>query len=138
LIEMYRRVAVLMLVSVVVIVLVACGGGESSSSESSAESTLPDAIESPQDGGVTVVATDLRLSAAMFRAAAGPVEFTYRNDGQVEHTLVIEGVNGFRLDVPKHGDVDKASVDLSPGSYTIFCDVPGHRGAGMHATLTVA
>jgi uncharacterized cupredoxin-like copper-binding protein len=51
---------------------------------------------------------------------------------------VIEGVDGFKLDVPTNGDVDEGSVDLQSGEYTIYCDVPGHRNAGMEATLEVA
>jgi uncharacterized cupredoxin-like copper-binding protein len=53
------------------------------------------------------------------------------------HTLAIEGVKGFKLEVPRPGDIDTGSVRLEPGSYTLFCDVPGHRQAGMEAPLTV-
>lgn len=137
---MWRRTMVLALVMIVALALVACGDSDSddAATASSAPGTGPEMSASPEDEGITVVATDLRFSGATFRATAGPVEVTYRNDGQVEHTLVIEEVDGFKLDVPKHGDVDKATVDLEPGSYTIFCDVPGHRDAGMQATLAVA
>ena len=137
---MWRR-TMLALVMIVALALVACGDSDSddAASGSSPVSTAPKTTtESPQDEGITVIATDFRLSAATFRAGPGPVEVTYRNDGQVMHTLVIEGVAGFKLDVPKRGDVDTATVDLEPGNYTIFCDIPGHRDAGMQAKLAVA
>ena len=90
------------------------------------------------DSSVTVVAADIKLTDSTYHASAGPVAITYRNDGSIEHTLVIEGVDGFRLDVPKHGDTEQATTNLQSGEYTIYCDIPGHREAGMHATLTVA
>ena len=104
-------------------------------------STEPAATESgpgESSNAVTVVAEDGSLSASTYSAEPGTVDVTYRNDGNLEHTLVIEGVDGFRLDVPAPGDVDEGSVELQPGNYVIFCDVIGHREAGMEATLEVA
>ncbi len=91
----------------------------------------------PIDADVTVVAKDISFPQKQFTADAGPVDIAYRDDGHIPHTLKIEGVDDFELRVNSHGDVDEATVDLSPGEYTIYCDIPGHRAAGMEGTLTV-
>jgi plastocyanin len=111
--------------------LVACGSDDSPISSPSAERPPG------ESSAVTVIAKDISLSPTSLRAGAGDVHFTYRNDGRLEHTLVIEGVDGFRLDVAGKGATDDGTVMLAPGSYTMYCDVPGHRQAGMQATLTV-
>jgi uncharacterized cupredoxin-like copper-binding protein len=94
--------------------------------------------QSPTGGdAVEVVAEDIRFSETSFRAKAGAVAISYRNEGRIEHTLVIEDVDGFMLDVRAHGDSDHGSLELEAGQYTIYCDIPGHRQAGMEATLEV-
>jgi plastocyanin len=53
------------------------------------------------------------------------------------HTLVFGGkVPGFMLETSS-GKSDQLKVDLKPGNYTFYCDIPGHREAGMEGTLTV-
>jgi plastocyanin len=51
---------------------------------------------------------------------------------------VIEDVAGFKLDVPRKGAADEGTKALKAGSYVVYCDIPGHREAGMEATLRVA
>jgi plastocyanin len=53
------------------------------------------------------------------------------------HTLLIEGVDGYELRVEGSDDTDAKKVDLEPGEYAYFCDIPGHRSQGMEGTLTV-
>ena len=38
------------------------------------------------------------------------------------------------LDPGKSGEL---TVDMKPGTYILFCNVPGHLGAGMWTTITV-
>ena len=45
---------------------------------------------------------------------------------------------------PRRGSSDVAvslgrggSVELEPGNYVVYCDVPGHRAAGMEGTIVV-
>jgi plastocyanin len=54
------------------------------------------------------------------------------------HTLVFAGgkVPGFKLEAAS-GNSEQLKVNLKPGKYTFFCDIPGHRAAGMEGTITV-
>jgi plastocyanin len=53
------------------------------------------------------------------------------------HTLVFDDdkVPGFKLEASS-GKSDELKVNLKPGKYTIYCDIPGHREGGMEGTIT--
>lgn len=85
---------------------------------------------------LTVGAEDsLEFDSDSFQTEAGCIDVTYRNDGEIAHTLLIRDVDGFKLSV---GDTDEGTVQLEPGTYELFCDIPGHDSAGMVAELTVS
>jgi plastocyanin len=87
-------------------------------------------------GPVTVVAQDsLRFDRDDYAASAGEVTIDYENGGNLTHTLLIDGVDDFKLSVAANGDTDEGTAELAPGDYRIYCDVPGHES--MEATLTV-
>lgn len=90
-----------------------------------------------QFGDVEVVAKDIRFAQTIYSATPGTIRIRYVNDGSIIHTLVIEQVKGFRLKVRSHGDTDEAAIHLTDGRYVIFCDMAGHRAAGMQARLEV-
>lgn len=54
------------------------------------------------------------------------------------HTLVFDDgkVPGFQLEAAS-GDQDSKKIELKPGKYVFYCDIPGHRAQGMEGTLTV-
>jgi len=89
------------------------------------------------DGTVVVVAEDVGFGADAYEAEAGTVSFEYVNEGAIPHTLVVEGVDDFKLSVGSRGDADEGDVELEAGSYQLICDVPGHEQAGMVAVLEV-
>jgi uncharacterized cupredoxin-like copper-binding protein len=71
-------------------------------------------------------------------AIAGEVTVTLDNVGIVEHDFLIEEMGD--LDVVGMVDPGQSAtgtVELEPGTYTVYCSVPGHRNAGMQATLEV-
>lgn len=103
--------------------LAACGGTDDGASGCAPGSKL------------TVLAEDaLTFGADAYEVSSGCVEVTYENGGSIAHTLLIKNVKGFKLAV---GRSDTGTVQLEPGSYTLFCDVAGHESAGMVAGLTV-
>ncbi len=92
----------------------------------------------PAVGSVAVQAeASLHFDATNFDAPAGIVQLNY--SGPTGHTLAIQDpkFDGFLLTTDAAGP-KSGKVELAPGTYTIYCTVPGHEAAGMHATLTVA
>lgn len=130
---MISRRFVVALTAVLTVAVGACG-----SDDDTAGNATPGADEGAAGSELTVVAEDISFPTGTYTADAGSIDVTYENEGSIEHTLVVEDVEGFKLTVTSNGDVDEGTVDLEPGSYTIFCDVPGHREAGMEATLEVS
>lgn len=75
-------------------------------------------------------------------ATAGAVTITMTNNSGVEHNLAVQSgagtsgpVLGATKIIPKGSAT--ASFNLKPGTYTFFCQVPGHRQAGMEGALVV-
>jgi plastocyanin len=72
-------------------------------------------------------------------AEAGKVTINFTNSAPVPHNVDIEdqsGENVAETEVITESS-ESTTADLKPGTYTFYCDVPGHRQAGMEGTLTV-
>jgi plastocyanin len=113
-----------------ILALAACGGGDSSGSD---ESVPADAL--------VVEALDIKFDQEAYTAPAGPTDIAYVSEAQQVHTLVV-----FDDDNQKVGETMKVNpgqtqveaFDLPAGTYTLVCDIPGHKDAGMVATLTTS
>jgi uncharacterized cupredoxin-like copper-binding protein len=78
-------------------------------------------------------------------ATTGTVTITMKNMSGVPHNVAIEpGEDGATAKASTIGASQTVTdgsasitVTLKPGTYTFFCQVPGHRTAGMWGTLTV-
>lgn len=122
-----RAPRLLLVACLVALTVAACGGDDDDSSGAPSASA---------DATLTVIAEDIDFDQDEYEVEAGAVEIVYENAGNIAHTLVIDGVP-IELIVRSNGDVDRGVVDLEPGEYELFCDVPGHVPAGMIATLSV-
>jgi len=79
----------------------------------------------------------LTFDKKQYTAPAGIVQVNYV-DGGGTHTLVFDdpSLSYFELAVPGGPKTGKAEL-VAGKTYTIYCTIPGHRAAGMQATVTV-
>lgn len=111
-------------VAAVAVVLAACGGDGGGGSEG-------DDDGGATSGTSTVTLQDNAFSPSNPTISAGEVELV--NEGEAPHTFTVEGED---VDVEvEAGQSTTATVDLEPGTYTLFCEF--HREQGMEGTLTV-
>jgi cytochrome c oxidase subunit 2 len=129
-----KRLTVIGALVITAAVLAACGGGDDG--DGGGDGLSAGSGDGGGGGPVTVVAQDsLSFDRDDYTASAGEVTIDYENGGNLTHTLLIDGVDDFKLSVSANGDTDEGTAELEPGDYRIYCDVPGHES--MEATLTV-
>jgi uncharacterized cupredoxin-like copper-binding protein len=111
-------------------VVVACGGGGGGGSSYKQP-------KGPAQTTLDIKGGNLFFDPKNPDAPAGIDAIKLESEGGT-HTLVFDNgkVPGFKLEAST-GKSDELKVDLKPGKYTFFCDIPGHREGGMEGTLTV-
>jgi plastocyanin len=112
-----------------VAILAGCGGGGSAATQPA--------------GSIKVTMTEFKFDPSTIKASAGKVVFYLVNAGNAtSHNMIIRDSKGSRVagsDLISSGDTSVFTVDsIAAGTYTYFCDQPGHEGSGMKGTLTIA
>ena len=108
------------------LMLAACSSGDDGGSGDTGGDTA-----SGGDVATTVTMVDNAYEPSDPLVTAGDLELV--NAGEATHTFTIEDQD---VDVEVGaGESGTATIDLDPGSYTLFCRF--HRSAGLDPTLTV-
>ena len=84
--------------------------------------------------GTPVTLSEFKIDPSMLDVSAGGT-LSVRNGGSAVHNLHVAGTD---LGTPDLQSGETATLDVSnldPGNYTVFCSIPGHRAAGMEASL---
>jgi plastocyanin len=97
-------------------------------------------------GGVLEIDADpsgqLAFVTSKATAKPGSISFKMSNKSGVQHNIALQQGTGPSGPVLGAGKIVTAgfstfTANVKPGTYTYFCQVPGHRAAGMAGTLTV-
>ncbi len=136
--------------AVAALALAACGSDDGTTSTDTAAATTETTAETtaPTGGGAGAGGTikigadpggQLAYTTGDLETKAGTVTIEFDNPAAVSHDVRIEDSSGSDLGGTSviTESSETAEVELEPGTYTYFCSVPGHRQAGMEATLTV-
>jgi plastocyanin len=146
---MVRKSLALVAILIPLVAFAACGDDDddddTAASGAATEETADEATGS-DDGSaasgsgetIDVSETEFQIDPANPTAQAGSVTFAITNDGEFPHNLEVEG-NGVEevSDTVEGGQSTDLTVDLEPGTYTIYCAIGDHREQGMEGELTV-
>ncbi|MGH2522562.1 MAG: cupredoxin domain-containing protein [Anaerolineales bacterium] len=104
------------------LILTACGGGGSQQTQS-----------------VTIQGADIKYDITALTGKVGqPIKVTLQNTGALEHSFVIDELN-VKIEGVQAGQSGEATfTPQSAGTYEYYCNVVGHKEAGMTGTLTVS
>ncbi|MEA2568100.1 MAG: hypothetical protein QOI24_101 [Acidobacteriota bacterium] len=127
-----------------VLLFAACPGGEVKDvSQSGPKPSTVTATSGTANAAAasSVIAVDLLEYEIRMQDSvqAGKRTFSIINHGKEAHSFKIEG-NGLDIGMTEpleRGDTGQITVALTPGTYTIYCPVDGHKGKGMSRTLRV-
>jgi uncharacterized cupredoxin-like copper-binding protein len=146
-----RLMSVAILALLALVALSACGS--ESSSEEATVTRIPNPKNAPvigsptaeeSGGGGETAATEVNLK--MVDIAFEPKNFTIaantdvvirlENVGAGLHNFTVESL-GISEDV-NPGETKDVTINTGPSELDYYCDVPGHRQAGMEGTITVS
>jgi uncharacterized cupredoxin-like copper-binding protein len=144
------------LVLTVGVVLTAC---QPSAATTAPATTGTASGSAPGSAAGHVAASEKEFSITLGSATvtAGPTAFDVKNDGAIAHEFVVAKTDLAPDKLPQaSGEVDEGGItslgevedvapgttksftaDLTAGHYVVFCNIPGHYAAGMHAELVV-
>jgi uncharacterized cupredoxin-like copper-binding protein len=86
---------------------------------------------------VNVSETEFKIALGATSLKAGKITFDVKNDGKIPHDLAIKGMSD-ETNLIEAGGSATLAVTLKPGTYELYCSVPGHEAAGMKLSVTVS
>ncbi|MBB6171874.1 putative cupredoxin-like copper-binding protein [Nocardiopsis mwathae] len=125
--------------------LAACGTDEPEpatqddvAAEQDADNDTADDTDAATDAEtISVDAGEMYFEGVPDTVPAGTITFELNNVGNAPHDLVIEEHDDHTVAEVGPGESASGTVELEPGTYTLYCSIGNHRQDGMEVTITV-
>jgi len=139
-----KKLLTLVALALAAFAIAACGDDESTTTaaeETTSEDTT--AADSGGGGGTLAVAAvpdgSFAFTESELTATAGPNTIEFDNPSTTPHNVYVEDEAGEVVGETETVTESSTTADaeLEAGTYTYYCDIPGHREGGMEGTLTV-
>ncbi len=136
-------------------VLSGCGSDPSDSSDGSNDNDDQEIVSN----AITGTLTEWKVETDATTAKAGEIVFTVANDGSIGHEFLVVKTDIASGEIPLDGDhfaeptdgievideigefakgtTETLTLNLTPGTYQLVCNLPGHYANGMHMSFTV-
>lgn len=86
---------------------------------------------------IEVQLSDFAIAPGSIVASPGPVRLRVTNAGSMAHNLSIPSLSKKTSDLQPDESAVLDLGSLSEGVFDVLCEIPGHAGSGMIATLTI-
>jgi plastocyanin len=100
-----------------------------------ADTVLGSSGQRQRAADLTVNIQNTAYSTTALKASSGQVSMYVTNQDLFWHTFTIDKL-GVNLQLPV-GSHRRITFSAPSGTYTFYCQIPGHRQAGMQGTITV-
>ena len=109
------------------------------SSAPSAAASAGSASTAPSNA-TAVIVKDFKIEPVDIKVQGKTVSLAVTNQGPTIHNVTIRDASGTVIVATKDlkpGESETISATLAPGSYILFCSLPGHESLGTKGTLEV-
>jgi plastocyanin len=143
-----HRLTIRLLAAGAVLALAACtpstgsqSGDPTGSPGSTAGSTAATtAAAAGADSSTAIEVLDFKLDPAALSVTGTSLSLAVTNGGPTVHNVTVRDAAGnvlFGTKDLREGESETVSHAIAPGTYVLFCSLPGHESLGIRGTLTV-
>jgi plastocyanin len=125
------------------LLLAACTPSAGTPAASAAATTAPVAATpaASADVSASVQVLDFKLNPGSLSVTGTTLALSVTNAGPTVHNVTIRDAAGdvlFGSKDLREGESETVTHAIAPGTYVLFCSLPGHESLGVKGTLTVA